>query len=287
MTTAEEKIEHLFGETFWREEGGEKWLENIDLLERQLEPLTGILLKHCAVAEGEHVLDVGCGGGSTSLMLAERVGQIGRVLGVDISEAVLAVAESRGWGIRNLEFRCADAGREDLGRGEFDLVASRFGVMFFSRPLAGFENLRRHIKPDGRLMFLCWRTLEENPWMAVPAEAAFTILPRPEPPREEPDPDAPGPFSLGEEERLKFLLDKAGFRDYRLERIDTALPMGNPEEAVHMGTHMGPASGPFEEASDKDRAAAAAAMEKAFQDYMTDDGNIVMPCTVWLVTAKP
>lgn len=285
MTAREERDERPFGETFWKEEGGEKWVENIDLLERQLGPLTGILMDRCAAAAGECVLDVGCGGGPTSIMLAEQVGDSGRVLGVDISEIILEIAKRRGRRIGNLEFRVADAGSEDLGQGEFDLIASRFGLMFFSRPLEAFRNLHRHLRPGGRLVFMCWRTLEENPWMTVPAEAAFTVLPRPEPPQEEPDPDAPGPFSLWQRERLEFLLENAGFREFRLEPVDIGMHMGNLDEAGHMATQIGPAAKVIQESSDKDREAALAAIKNALREYETPAG-VIIPSAAWIAVAR-
>jgi SAM-dependent methyltransferase len=284
MSTAADKDHRPFSETFWMEEGGDKWVENIDLLERQLAPLTEAFMERCAAAAGEAVLDVGCGGGLTSMTLAEQVGPRGRVLGVDISAAILDIARRRGRGSANLEFRVADAGSEDLGRGGFDLVASRFGVMFFSRPLAAFENLRRQLRPGGRLVFLCWRTLEENPWMTVPAEAAFTVVPRPEPPAQ-PDPDAPGPFSLGERQRLEYLLGNAGYRDIRLERLDVGLPMGSLDEAGHMATRMGPAAKSIEEASAQERAAAVQAIRQALRDYELE-GGVILPSASWIAAAR-
>lgn len=285
MTAMQEQDERPFGEAFWKEEGGDKWVENIDLLERQLGPLTEALLERCAAAGGESVLDVGCGGGPTSITLAQQVGTDGSVLGVDISETILDVARRRGGGIDNLSFRVADAGREDLGHGSYDLVTSRFGVMFFSRPQAAFENLRRHLAPGGRLVFMCWRTFEENPWMTVPAEAAFSVLPRPEPPPGEPDPDAPGPFSLGERERLEVLLDAAGFTDVRLEAVDRGMHMGNLDEAGHMATQIGPAAQPLKDAPEAQREAAIAAIREALREFEAA-GQVVVPSAGWIVAAR-
>ncbi|MEX2525403.1 MAG: class I SAM-dependent methyltransferase [Gammaproteobacteria bacterium] len=284
MSSTENKEDLPFGETFWKEEGGDKWVENIDLLERQLGPLTEILMQRCAVSPGERVLDVGCGGGPTSITLAEQVGASGHVLGVDISETILEVAKQRGEGISNLAFRVADSGREDLEYGAYDLVFSRFGVMFFGRPLDAFRNLRGHLRPDGRMVFMCWRTLEENPWMTVPAEAAFTVLPRPEPPAEEPDPDAPGPFSLGQRERLEYLLIAAGFRAIHLEAVDTGMQMGNLDEAGHMATQLGPAAKVIQEADEKEQQAAVAAIKKALREYETR-GGVIVPSAAWIATA--
>ena len=117
MAEQEDNPKPPFSEDFWKGEGGEKWVKNIDLLERHLDELNRILIEHCAVVPGENVLDVGCGGGPTSLALAEEAGPSGRVLGVDVSPAILEVARRRGRDVANLDFRLADAGSDDLGRG--------------------------------------------------------------------------------------------------------------------------------------------------------------------------
>ena len=227
---------------------------------------------------------MGCGGALTSIALAQRVTPSGRVLGVDVSPVILEVAKHRGRGIENLDFRLADAGTEDLGEESFDLISSRFGVMFFNRPVAAFANLRRLLKSGGRLVFICWRGFEENPWMAVPAGAVFSVLPQPEQPGPEPDPDAPGPFSLGEEERLRFVLEGAGFADISVEPVDTGMHMGNLDEATHLVTQIGPAARAMAEATEADRAAALVAIRSALQEFATPAG-VVIPGACWIASA--
>jgi SAM-dependent methyltransferase len=285
MTEQEENAKPPFSVDFWKGEGGEKWVKNIDLLERHLDELNRILIEHCAVRPGENVLDVGCGGGLTSLALAEAAGPSGRVLGVDVSPVILEIARARGRDVANLDFRLADAGAEDLGEGTFDLIASRFGVMFFEQPLAAFTYLRRHLKSGGRMVFLCWRRFEENPWMGVPAAAAFSVLPPAAPPEGEPDPDAPGPFSLGEEGRLRFLLEEAGFTEIHLKPVDADVAMGSLEEAVYLTTQMGPAARALEEAEEVERVATLEAIRGALQEFETPAG-VVMPCAAWIVSAS-
>lgn len=284
MTELEKNAERLFGEEFWQGEGGDKWVENIDLLEHHLEELNSKLLDRCAATPGEVVLDVGCGGALTSMALAQRVGPSGRVLGVDVSPAILEVARQRGEKMGNLSLRLADAGSEDLGQESFDLVTSRFGVMFFSRPVAAFANLRGFLKPEGRLVFMCWRRFEENPWMAVPAAAAFSVLPPPEQTGQEPDPDAPGPFSLGEEERLHYVLQEAGFVGIRLEPVDTGMHMGSLEHACHMATRVGPAARALGEAAEDKRETAVAAIRSALKEFESPAG-VVIPSASWIASA--
>lgn len=283
MKMPEKPKEHLFGETFWKEEGGEKWVKNIELLENELVHLGQLLLERCNVSPGELVLDVGCGGGVTSLALADRTGPSGRVVGADVSALILEVAKKRGQGIENLEFKISDAGNDDLGMESFDLVTSRFGLMFFTRPVAAFCNLRRMLKAEGRMVFLCWRTFEENPWMAEPTAAVFSILPQPE--RPAPDPDAPGPFSLGEANRLQFVMKSAGFREVSLEPVDTAMNLGDMEEAIYMATQIGPAAKALEEATEEKRTAAVKTLQALLKKYETSEG-VCVPGACWLVAAR-
>lgn len=284
MTEQEDKAERPFGEEFWKGEGGDKWVQNIDLLEYHLEELNRILLDRCAAVEGETVLDVGCGGALTSMALAQRVGPTGRVLAVDVSPVILEVAKRRGETMGNLLFRLADAGSEDLGAESFDLITSRFGVMFFNQPVNAFANLRRFLKPEGRLVIMCWRRFEENPWMAVPAAAALSVLPPPEQPAQKPDPDAPGPFSLGEEERLRYVLQESGYVDITVEPVDTDMNMGGLDHACYLVTQTGPAGRALAEAGEADRAKALAAIRSALQEFTTSAG-VVIPGACWVASA--
>ncbi|MBO0692542.1 MAG: class I SAM-dependent methyltransferase, partial [Acidimicrobiaceae bacterium] len=124
--------------------------------------VTDKLLDHLRVQPGEHVLDVGCGGGLTTLALGGRVGPSGLVVGYDLSEPLLALARSRAadQGSTNTRFVVGDAQQAEFDGGPFDAVVSQFGVMFFDDSTAAFANLRRHVKPDGRLVFACWQSAD-------------------------------------------------------------------------------------------------------------------------------
>ena len=175
-------------------------------------------------AEGGAVLDVGCGCGTTTVALAAAGGAGGTVLGVDLSAAMLARAEERAAasGASQVRFRRADAQSADLGAGSFDLVFSRFGVMFFADPIAGFANLRRALRPDGRMVFVCWQTPSANPWMAVLNRAAARMFGLDGPPH-----DAPGPFSLADPERIAAVLDAGGFRTVEIAAHEERLHLAS------------------------------------------------------------
>lgn len=227
---------------------------------------------------GERVLDIGCGCGTTTILLAKAVGPSGTVTGVDISRPMLAVARGRG---ANANFLEADASEHGF-KPTHDLVFSRFGVMFFADPVAAFANIRKALKPGGRLRFVCWRTAAENLWASAPLEAARHLLP----PQESSDPHAPGPFAFGDGERLARILSDAGYRDVEIGKRDTVMIMGaSPEEAATESLAIGPlaraAAGLDEDTRTKIRDAVAAKM----QPFRTDLG-ITPPAACWLVAAR-
>src|SRR5215510_4480861 len=183
------------------------WAEVREPLERQLAPLGRRALVALAPRPGESVLDIGCGGGETALDLARSVAPDGRVVGIDLSAAVLAFARRAATGCERVRFVQADAQVFPFEPASFDAAFSRFGVMFFTDPTAAFINIRRALRRNARLAFVCWRALEENLLDVVPLRAASAHLP----PQPAHDPDAPGPFAFANPERVHCILERAGF----------------------------------------------------------------------------
>lgn len=266
--------------TYWNEEGGARWVRHIEGVEAMLEPLNTRLLECVAAARGERVLDIGCGGGITSAALARAVGDGGRVTGLDVSKVILDVARERYAGVPHLEFLLADAGVHEFAPAAYDVLTSRFGVMFFPDPHAAFANLRRALRPAARLCFLCWRRLDENPWMGLAAAAAFTVLPPP--PR--PEPGAPGPFSFAKRERVVDILASAGFSGIEFEALDRDIDLGSLDQAMAWLTHMGPAAQPLREANEDHRALALDAMREALGNEERH-GRVVLNGATWVVSA--
>ncbi len=268
--------------SYWNEEGGRRWVENIERVERMLAPLSEHLLRLAAPAPGERVLDVGCGGGITSAALARAVSPGGRVLGLDVSAVILDVARRRFAAQDNLEFALGDAATMPLPAAGYDLVTSRFGVMFFPDPVGAFTHLRAALAPAGRLAFVCWQAPERNPWMALAVQAAFGILPRPEPQ----PPDAPGPFAYADPVRLRGILEAAGFGAVEIEGLERAVDLGPPDDAVKQLTRMGPAAGTFDAADPATRARVEAAVGAVFAPHV-QAGRVTLGSATWLVQARP
>ena len=271
-----------FTEDYWKEEGGHKWVEHIDATESSLEAFNEILLEQAFINDGEWVLDVGCGGGMNSMEIAQRVGPGGWVRGLDISGPILKIARSRGEGYSNLEFIEGDAARVSLEEDNYDLIFSRFGVMFFSDPVAAFTNLRNSLKSTGRMVFLCWRSLQENPWMSIPAQAVSSVV---EPQGPAPDPTAPGPFSLAESSRIEELLTSAGLKIIDLRTVDVVMRLGPMSETVEYFLKMGPAAAALADAGEELKKAAAEALRHALEQFESN-GTVNPPAAAWIVNAE-
>lgn len=268
-------------EAYWNEAAGRTWADLQDRIDRQIRPLGLAILDRLAPAPGETVIDVGCGCGDTSLELARRVGPEGEVLGLDISAPMLEVARRRAdeAALEGLEFRQADAQVAALPGGR-DVVFSRFGVMFFADPGAAFGNLRRALRPGGRLGFVCWRPLAENLWMRLPAETATGLVP-PSPP---PEPGAPGPFAFADPERVRGILAGAGFTDIGITPHDEAIGGLDLDGTVEMSFRVGPLGAILRERPDlapvlRER------VREAVRPWLRD-GAVYMPSATWLVSAR-
>lgn len=203
--------------------------------------------------------------------------------GADISAPILAVARRRFGAIENLEFVEADAATHEFQAGFYDVLTSRYGVMFFPEPDAAFRNLARAVKPGGRVRLLVWRHIDHNPWMGVPARAAFTVLPQPD----KAPPGAPGPFSLAERDHLHKLLAGAGLVDIHHEAVDRTVELGSVDNALDWLSRMGPAARALGNAAPDQRAAALDAMRIVLGDSAVD-GEVSFAASAWLVSAvKP
>lgn len=271
---------------YWNGVAGEKWVRLESRLDAGLEPFSDALFTASALEPGESVLDVGCGCGATTLEAARRVGAGGRALGVDISRPMVerATERARVLARTGARFECLDAQLDELGGKSFDVVLSRFGVMFFSDPEAAFRNLRRSMRPGGRLAFVCWQKLDRNPWMLLPTLAAMkhVTIQRPA------DPNAPGPFAFSDGERVSGILRAAGFRDVEAEVLELPLAVGGGglDDAVDFMMEMGPAAQALSEADTRVRAQVREAIREVMTHHL-EAGEVRMPSAAWLFRARP
>jgi SAM-dependent methyltransferase len=272
----------------WNGQSGERWVANQARLDAMAAVFGQAAIEAAAPMTGERVLDVGCGAGASSRALAARVGAGGQVLGVDISEPLIGRARALAPPDKPVLFQVADASSAELPEGAFDILFSRFGVMFFDDPTAAFAHMRRALRPGGRVAFVCWRGAAENDWVRLPMGALKGILP----PSALPDPEAPGPFSFGDRERVARILAAAGFTDIAIAPFDASVPFGEGEtrdaaidDAVKMMLEVGPLSRALADQPDDIRARASAAVRAAFAD-LPGKRSVMIDGAAWIVTAR-
>jgi SAM-dependent methyltransferase len=269
----------------WNGAQGQRWAELQRELDGIVAPFGEAALRLAAPQPGEHVIDIGCGCGDTSVELARRVGASGRVLGVDVSRPMLEVARAHvaqaGWA--NLEFREADASEAALP-ADTDLLFSRFGVMFFAQPVSALRHLRTALRAQGRLVFVCWRVPRDNAWAMTPLAAARKAMGVTPPP---PDPHAPGPFAFADEARLRAILADAGFENISLQRCDATVRLGaSPRQAAENAVRVGPTSRFVREMGTASVPTIVDAIEKALAPFAAPDGHVSLNGSTWLVTAS-
>jgi SAM-dependent methyltransferase len=269
----------------WNGEQGRRWVAQQQLLDRMIDRFGDAALRAAAPRPGERVLDIGCGCGSTSLALAQRVGASGDVLGVDVSRPMLAVARAlvSPPGSAPLSFAEGDAADAVLPAGR-DLLFSRFGLMFFAQPAAALRHLRGALRPGGRLAFVCWRAPRDNPWAMAPVMAARQALAITPPPA---DPLAPGPFAFADDARLQGLLAEAGFAQVALQRFDAPITIGgSARAAAEAALQVGPVSRLASEAGPDKTSVLADALERALAPLASPDGVVRLNGSTWVVTAQ-
>jgi len=267
---------------YWNGRAGKNWAAQQDYTDQILGRITQAFLPFAAPKKGESVLDIGCGCGTTTFTFAGCVGGDGSVAGIDISAPMLTVAQARAAASQaDIPFIEADASTYAF-QPVFDLVASRFGVMFFEDPVAAFKNIRKALAPKGRLAFVCWRAMAENGWAATPIAAAMPLLP----PQEPPDPTAPGPFSFADPKRIETILSSAGFRDVEIVKFDGHMDMAaTVEEAAAAMLTIGPLSRASAELDEATRAKIRDVVAKAMKPWLTPDG-VRGPVACWFVRAR-
>ncbi len=266
----------------WNTFAGERWTRRQVDIDAMLLPFTQALMEASGLLDSapQVVLDVGCGSGETSLIMAD----LGHsVTGVDISTSLLALSRKRAGDRTNVSFLEADASEAAFDR-QFDLLISRFGVMFFDDPQAAFTHMVQHVKPGGRVVFVCWRPPGENEWVTIPMGVLVSVTEPPAPP----PPDAPSPFAFANPERVTAILEGAGLRDVRFTPIDAAMAMGSDKGAVQAADfvmEVGPAALPIALLRPEVVAMVREKMELEIQPRL-DDGYLTLGGAIWIVEAR-
>ncbi|SMC79923.1 class I SAM-dependent methyltransferase [Lentzea albidocapillata] len=257
----------------WWDAAAQGWVNAQDIVSVMLRPFQDLLVQAAVERPRDRVLDVGCGTGDVTRAIAEATGAA--CVGVDISGTMLAAAREHG----KAEFVQADA---QVHRFEesFDLIVSRFGVMFFNDPAAAFRNLLRASAPGGQLCFIAWRTADENPFMTTATQAAAPLFPD----APAPDPDGPGPFALADPDKTRKILEQAGWTGIDIQPIDQIRSV--PESLlVPYLSNLGPIARALREADESDRPRIIASVRGAFDGFVHGD-KVRIPGACWQVTAR-
>lgn len=262
---------------YWNGWMAERWAQNQENLDQLLAPLSEAAISAAALREGERVLDVGCGCGATSLDMADR-GAV--TTGIDVSAPMLDHARRRAEGRTNPEFVLADAALQAY-EGDYDVLFSRFGVMFFVEPIAAFTNLRTALRTGGRVCFVCWQPADRNAWVSVPMAAALQFLP----PTEPVDPRAPGPFAFGDTDYVRDILVQAGFDDVEATPLERQLSLGkDATTAAQFVTRIGPVSRVLADMDEARRDDLINEVRATLAPYESADG-VALGAACWIVTA--
>ncbi|MBN8233232.1 methyltransferase domain-containing protein [Corallococcus macrosporus] len=264
----------------WNGTAGHAWVDTQEVLDGMFKPMQDLLVEEVPASSATQVLDVGCGTGSTTLAFARRLGGKGRCTGVDISEPMLAAARARAEreGIP-ADFIQADAQRHAFEPASFDLILSRFGVMFFEDPVQAFANLRRAAKAGARLRLIAWRSPADNPFMTTAERAAAPFLKLPAR-----QPDAPGQFGFADPRRVHRILEESGWADIDLQPVDFTCTL--PEkELVRYLTRFGPLGRFLHEVDAHARAHVIETVRAAFEPFV-HGAEVRFTAGCWMTSAR-
>lgn len=263
----------------WNGRAGQAWIDAQATLDRMFRGFEELLVRAVDGSRAKSVLDVGCGTGGTTRAIARRTGAA--CLGVDISRPMIAVARARAAEEDvPAHFLAADAQSHAFEPASFDMIVSRFGVMFFEDPVAAFANLRGGVGSGGELCFFAWRGAAENPFMTAAERAAAPFLPD-MPARK---PDAPGQFGFADPVRVGRILEDSGWRGIEIKPVDVACTLFRNDLHDYV-TRLGPVGLALQEADAETRAKVIPAVRAAFDPFARgEEARFSAAC--WQVHAR-
>lgn len=269
---------------YWNGPGGQHWTDRQRAQDILLAPISDLLIDRAKARPGERIVDVGCGCGATSIAFAQKVGASGHVLGIDVSAPMLARARQITPAGLPVDFVLADATVYPFDPASIDLLVSRFGVMFFAEPALSFANMRKALRPSGRLAFACWREPRENPWLMTPLQAVYRHVPK----LPQLGPEDPGPFAFASEARVNTILSEAGFARSAMEACDLSLDVAGGrglDAAVEAALEIGPAARALDGQPPEMIASATVSIREALKPFARGQ-TVSLPASVWIVTAS-
>jgi SAM-dependent methyltransferase len=269
---------------YWNGLGASRWIAQQARRDAMLGDFAKMALVRAGAQPGERVIDIGCGCGETSVELARQVGPAGEVVAADVSAPLIAQAQERLADFPWAKAQLVDAATYPFEPGAADLLFSRFGVMFFGDPPTAFTNLRRALKPGGRMVFACWRDPAENPWMNGSLGAVSRHLPPPT----NVDPEQPGPFAFARSETVADIMTRAGFSPPAFEKLNATIDVAQGQGldgAVASAMEFGMTAGALEGQPESVLAAAKGSLHEHFAPLVAE-GAVNLQAAIWIVSAS-
>ena len=277
-TTQQANAEQI---ALWNDTAGRAWVETQKTLDAVLAPFEDLLVEAVAERKAQRVLDVGCGTGSVALAVARQLGSKGTAVGVDVSQPMIALAKQRAERANSpARFFCADAQTYAFDAASFDMIISRFGVMFFDDPVRAFANLRRAATKGARLQAIAWRSAADNPFMTTAERAAAPFVPE-MPARR---PDEPGQFAFADKSRVHSILEKSGWSEIDIRPLDVACTLPERELQGYI-TRLGPLGRVLQQFDEQKRAHIIEAVRAAFDPFV-HGAEVRFTAACWAVRAR-
>ena len=264
----------------WNGVAGQAWVEAQELLDQMFKPFEDLLVESVIAESADRMLDVGCGTGSTTLAVARSLGANSRCTGIDISEPMIVAARARAERERTpATFIHDDAQLHAFEPASFDVIISRFGVMFFDDCFRAFANLRYAARNGAPLRFIAWRGAAENPFMTTAERAAAPLLAN-IPARR---PDAPGQFAFADQSRVYHILKESGWAEIDIKPIDIVCTFPEVELVPYL-TRLGPLGRTLDQSEEQIRNQVIETVRTAFEPYVHgSEVRFVAAC--WAVSA--
>jgi SAM-dependent methyltransferase len=267
--------------TLWNGPSGQAWVELQEVLDQMFRRFEELLVQAVRAGSASHVLDVGCGTGTTTLAVARLLGASGRCVGIDISEPMIATARARAEREgATASFIRADAQTYAIEPAGFDMIISRLGVMFFENPIRAFANLRQAARSDAELRFIAWRSAAENPFMTTAERAAAPLLPN-IPARQQ---DGPGQFAFADQRRVSRILEESGWAGIEIRPIDVVCTLPEKELARYV-CRLGPLGRVIQDADEATRTRVLDAVRPAFDPFVHRT-EVRFTAACWMVSAQ-
>lgn len=265
----------------WNGAGWQGWVKTQGLVDRTFKSMEEILTNAVQEADARRVLDVGCGTGTTTVAAAKRMPAETYCLGIDLSQVMIDAARTRADSERvAADFICADAQSHAFASAAFDMIISRFGIMFFNDSVQAFANLRSVAAAQAQLRCIAWRSPAENPFMIAAEQAAERHIPG----ISERTPDEPGQFGFANHKRVTDILTQAGWRDIDITELDVECVFPASELDLYL-SHLGPVGRVLQEADDQFRTQVIDTVRPAFAGYVFGD-EVRFSAACWQISAS-